>query len=403
MRDAWIETSLGSVLEPITERAGLTGPTLVLSVTEKRGIVPQEEVFRKRIATTDTSKYKVLRPFDIAFNPYLVWAGAVGQWLGSEPGVTSPVYECFRATAGCEPRYVGLVLESGQLAQYFEATAVGSIQRRRRTTVPVFNAAPIVLPPREEQRRIVDLIDAVDQSASAATGLAESARAASSAAIDALTARLLDHPTVELGSISEVVGGLTKDSKKQQVDFVEVPYLRVANVQRGFLDLEEIVTIRAPASKVAKLELLPGDVLFNEGGDRDKLGRGWVWEGQIAHCIHQNHVFRARVVDRAFSPYFVSIWGNSRFGQRWFEEMGSQTTNLASINMRTLRSFPVPHISSSEQQEVVDTYLSFRAVADAASSHCQALHAAREALLADLLTGNHEVPDSYDDLLEQAS
>lgn len=36
-------------------------------------------------------------------------------------------------------------------------------------------------------------------------------------------------------------------------------------------------------------------ILFNEGGDIDKLGRGWIWEGQLLKCSHQNHVFRARL------------------------------------------------------------------------------------------------------------
>ena len=85
-----------------------------------------------------------------------------------------------------------------------------------------------------------------------------------------------------LGELADVVGGVTKDSKRQSdPSFVEVPYLRVANVQRGRLDLSKISTIRVPPAKAAALRLLPGDVLLNEGGDRDKLGRGWVWDARV--------------------------------------------------------------------------------------------------------------------------
>lgn len=156
----------------------------------------------------------------------------------------------------------------------------------------------------------------------------------------------------ELGVIAEVVGGVTKDSKRQSdPSFVEVPYLRVANVQRGFLDLETITTIRVAPEKAAQLELQPGDVLFNEGGDRDKLGRGWVWEGQIASCIHQNHVFRARL-SGGVEPKLVSIWGNT-FGRGWFEDRGKQTTNLASLNLKTLKAFPVPIAPVEEQSRIL--------------------------------------------------
>jgi type I restriction enzyme S subunit len=127
--------------------------------------------------------------------------------------------------------------------------------------------------------------------------------------------------------------------------------LRVANVQRGFLDLSEITTIRVAPAKAAALVLRPGDVLFNEGGDRDKLGRGWVWSGEIEACIHQNHVFRARV-NEAFEPRFVSWHGNT-FGRSWFEAHGRQTTNLASLNLTTLKAFPVPAAPLDVQRQIV--------------------------------------------------
>lgn len=164
-----------------------------------------------------------------------------------------------------------------------------------------------------------------------------------------------------LGSLADLVGGVTKDAKKQDDPaFVEVPYLRVANVQRGFLDLEQVSTIRVPPAKAAQLALVPGDVLFNEGGDRDKLGRGWIWEGQVPGCIHQNHVFRARLAE-GIEPKLVSWWGNT-FGKGWFEGHGRQTTNLASLSLTTLKTFPIPIAPPEEQRRIVaevDRQLSF--------------------------------------------
>ena len=68
-----------------------------------------------------------------------------------------------------------------------------------------------------------------------------------------------------------------------------VPYLRVANVQRGYLDIREIKKIDALETDIDALRFRIGDVLFNEGGDRDKLGRGWIWQGELPECIHQDH------------------------------------------------------------------------------------------------------------------
>ena len=133
MRDGWIEATLREALEPIAIHPNGKDFPLVLSVTEKRGIIPQTEIFKHRIATDDISKYKVLEPMDIAYNPYLLWCGAIGQWKGTEAGVVSPVYECFRVKSNCEPRYLGYIFETGILTNYFDALAIGSIVRRRRT------------------------------------------------------------------------------------------------------------------------------------------------------------------------------------------------------------------------------------------------------------------------------
>jgi type I restriction enzyme, S subunit len=153
-----------------------------------------------------------------------------------------------------------------------------------------------------------------------------------------------------LDSLADVVGGITKN--KDYVDGRDVPYLRVANVQRGILDLSVVKTILAPEEKIRKLRLQPGDILLNEGGDRDKLGRGWVWEGQIEECIHQNHVFRARVHGGLVDSKYVSHYANS-LGQSYFLGSGKQTTNLASISLANMKRLPIPLPPREEQHRIV--------------------------------------------------
>lgn len=156
-----------------------------------------------------------------------------------------------------------------------------------------------------------------------------------------------------LDMLGEIASGVAKGSKRSgDIPVREVPYLRVANVQRGYLDLTQIKTIQATETDIAELRLHPGDVLFNEGGDLDKLGRGWVWYGEIPECIHQNHVFRMRPALSATPSEFISHHGNS-FGKEWFKNAGKQTTNLASINMTMLRAFPVPVPPESESKEIL--------------------------------------------------
>jgi len=211
------------------------------------------------------------------------------------------------------------------------------------------------IPPTSEQVRIVVAIEEqfsrLDVAMEALQRVRVNLRRMRDSQLSTLTNTASEWTT--LGEIADIVGGITKDAKRQtDPTFIEVPYLRVANVQRGYLDLRVVSTVRLPEAQAEKLYLQPGDILFNEGGDRDKLGRGWVWQGEIRDCIHQNHVFRARLTSPNFEAKFVSLHGNS-FGRTWFEAMGKQTTNLASLNLTTLKSFPVPVLPLAEQKDLV--------------------------------------------------
>lgn len=121
---------------------------------------------------------------------------------------------------------------------------------------------------------------------------------------------------------------------------VSIPYLRVANVQAGYLLLDEVTEMEVLPNEVARFALRPGDVLMNEGGDNDKLGRGTVWRGQIAPCAHQNHVFavRPRNVDLSEWIALSTLGGVLR---AFFQGRAKQSTNLASISSSNLKEAPI--------------------------------------------------------------
>lgn len=173
---------------------------------------------------------------------------------------------------------------------------------------------------------------------------------------------------VSLRTLVELKGGVTKGEKRRVgQELISVPYLRVANVQRGFLDLNEIKFIDATPKELEELRLQPNDLLFNEGGDRDKLGRGWVWEGQIDNCIHQNHVFRGRLFDHRVPAKLVSLYGNSIGAQHFIDE-GKQTVNLASLSITKLGDMAFPLGPPEEMAEIMRRVESLFALADSIES-----------------------------------
>lgn len=144
-----------------------------------------------------------------------------------------------------------------------------------------------------------------------------------------------------LHEVALVTSGVTKGRSLNGADKIVVPYMRVANVQDGMLDLREIKEIEIKKQELSKYVLQSGDILLTEGGDPDKLGRGAVWYGQIQNCIHQNHIFKVRADQKLLVPEFLSFQFGSQYGKQYFFKAAKQTTGIASINSTQLKAFPV--------------------------------------------------------------
>jgi len=155
--------------------------------------------------------------------------------------------------------------------------------------------------------------------------------------------------------VAVVIGGVTKgrDLRGKQVEVC--PYLSVANVQRGYFELESLKSIEISHDELPKYLVHQGDLLITEGGDWDKVGRTAIWRGGVENCLHQNHVFKARVPSEQLLAEWVELVFNSGVGRDYFAGASKQTTNLASINMTQLRSFPLPIPPLEEQRRILES------------------------------------------------
>lgn len=148
-------------------------------------------------------------------------------------------------------------------------------------------------------------------------------------------------------------GGIQKQPKRrpQQHAF---PFLRVANVLRGRLDLSEIHEVELFAGELEKLRLEPDDLLIVEGnGSPTEIGRMAVWNGSIPNCVHQNHIIRVRPLTGALAKYIESYW-NSPVGSNTVMRVASSTSGLYTLSVSKINQLPVPLPPYAEQVRVVN-------------------------------------------------
>jgi restriction endonuclease S subunit len=375
MRNGWVEATLRDALEPIANRPDGKDYPLVLSVTEKRGIIPQTEIFKHRIATDDISKYKVLEPMDIAYNPYLLWCGAIGQWQGSEAGIVSPVYECYRVKSNCEPRYLGYIFETGILTNYFDALAIGSIVRRRRTIPSDFIAAPILLPPLPEQKRIVDLISAVDTYIEALRQQLESAKRSRNAVLhELLTVGGDDWVETTLDRVTECSWGNTETTKSKYVESGFLAYS--ASGADGFLDWFEHDRTAVVLSAIGA-----------------QCGKTWLAEGKWTSI--KNTIWLKSDNSNLLDKYLFYLSNTDQFWQ--IRGQAQPFISLGDVKKTRVLLPPL-----REQERIIEVISEMDAFIESIQRTSMKAKNLRSGLLSDLLSGSHEIPTTYDKVIGAA-
>jgi type I restriction enzyme, S subunit len=398
----WRHVTLDDLIEQVDERKGVQDVSLVLSVTEKRGVIPQGDVFKKRIATDDTSKYKVLQPLDIAYNPYLLWTGAIGQWQGQYPGVTSPVYETFRTRPDHDPRFVGLILTGGSLTPYFDATAIGSIPRRRRTPVPVFLVAQTSVPPVEEQRRIVAVMAAVDALIEA---LSIEGSTIANVANSAIQEAVMDIESSPLGSVL-----LDIQAGRSPQALAAPP----APGERGVLKVSAVKTRRFVPGEAKKLtestemspqwEVRGGDLLITRANTPLLVGQVCRVPQDARRGLYLSDKTLRLVPDTSkVDPDYLEAVLALPAVRKWLGGSATGTSaSMLNISQAKIRQTPVPLIQLDRQCEIAQEIGSLSRQADSLAGELRALRVVRADLLTALLSQEITVDEAVDKFVKVA-
>ena len=229
--------------------------------------------------------------------------------------------------------YLAHLLRRKETVAFVMSSVTGS--RMPRADMKALMSMPVPHPSLDEQRRIVDILNRAARIEALRSRAAERLREF----VPALFIRMFGDPVENpmrwppsrIGDVCNVQGGL-QVSKKRKVHPIEAPYLRVANVLRDRLILDDIKLIRVTEAELARTRLQQGDLLIVEGhGNADEIGRVAVWDGSIQTCVHQNHLIRARPDCSLLMPGFAVAYLNSSSGRQQLLRRGKTTSGLNTI------------------------------------------------------------------------
>ena len=336
--------------------------------------------------------------------------------LAEERGIITSAYLTIRNRSNFCPKYLYYYLHSFDIAKGFYGMGAGVRQGLNWDGVKWLK---ILAPSVPEQERIAAFLDAecaeIDTVLEKTRASIEEYKKLKQAVITQAVTKGIrgDRPMKDSGiewigdipaewrktqlrHCAAIKSGITLGKKNEKTDsLVERPYLRVANVQDGYVDLSVLTTIEVTQDEDLKYRLRAGDVLMTEGGDRDKLGRGCVWHGEIEPCLHQNHIFAVQTSKDTLLPEFLEYLTVSDVGRSYFDVTAIKTTNLACTSSSKVLAFTIPLPSVEEQAEIVEALNTKCAGIDALVAKKQQylteIENYKKSLIYEYVTGKKEV------------
>ena len=391
----------------------------VLSLYRDYGVIPKDSRDdNHNVTSLDTSGYKVVEHGDLVINKMKAWQGSLA--VSEYNGIVSPAYHICKITSEniCKKYLHYLLRDASYLPEYMRLST-GLRVGQWDLSFDDFKNIPFLVPPLAEQERIAAFLDAecaeIDAVLEKTRASIEEYKKLKQAVITQAVTKGIrgDRPMKDSGiewigdipaewrktqlrHCAAIKSGITLGKKYEKTDsLVERPYLRVANVQDGYVDLSVLTTIEVTQDEDLKYRLRAGDVLMTEGGDRDKLGRGCVWHGEIEPCLHQNHIFAVQTSKDTLLPEFLEYLTVSDVGRSYFDVTAIKTTNLACTSSSKVLAFTIPLPSVEEQAEIVEALNTKCAGIDALVAKKQQylteIENYKKSLIYEYVTGKKEV------------
>lgn len=409
----WQLLSVGALFKVRNEKVNDTDYP-PLSVT-KGGIVPQMESVAKSDAT-DNRKMVLKNDFVINSRSDRKQSCGVSPLDGSVSLINTVLYPVPNAPVLSD--YLDYLLKNYGFAEEFYRWGHGIVADLWTTRWQEMKNIFLPIPPTEEQQKIIFSISTqmgkVDALIANVQEQIEKLKAYKQSLITEVVTKGLD-PNVPMkdsgvewiGEIPEdwevaklqycatIRSGITLGKKYPEgIELVERPYLRVANVQNGGVTLDNLKTIEVSSEEDSQYRLSAGEVLMTEGGDRDKLGRGCVWQGQVEPCLHQNHIFALRT-NSLLDPEFLAYVTASKIGRVYFDITAIKTTNLACTNSSKVLAFKLPLPEVEDQKKMVD-FLNHQTskidcLISTKQSKIEKLEQYKRSLIYEYVTGKKEV------------
>jgi type I restriction enzyme S subunit len=388
MREGWRKTPLAALTERRRDFTQVDGNHRYQIVGVQRsglGLVHRPAVLGSSMKFT---KLMRLEEGDLVFRTITAFE-APSTVVGVDSAgafVTPQTFPVFRIKCDLAlPEFIRILTTLGSFHEAMAERSVGSVLRRKTLSATAFQSIPIQLPPLPEQHRIVDLIGAVDDAIEAAD---EAAHA------------FLSQRT---STLRLILAGAHRFSGWQEADAAEwttPPLGQVAKLHYG-KPLREGERIEGAVPVV---------------GSSGTFG----WHNEPNVSTSESIVVGRKGTAGSVTWFSEPVWvSDTAFWAEPIDEMEMRflylalqdadltnyiaQTGVPGLNRDRAYSAPIPIPPLFEQRDIVALMSQMDEATGGAADFATSLRSLRSDLITTLLSGEHEIPASYDARLEGAA
>ncbi len=262
----------------------------------------------------------------------------------------------FRPDDRVDPRFLEAWLLSPEAQQRIDAMKTGISDSGLNLTHDRFVQLPVPVPPINEQRRIVDLLEDHLSRLDAADAYLDGARRRDAVLHGQLLAKELAAVHREEVSLGELLLVGLSNGKSVPTQEGGFPVLRLTALRDGRIDLAERKEGAWTADDAARFLVKRGDFFVSRGnGSLRLVGRGGLVDHDPDPVAFPDTLIRARPDAGRLMPDFLALVWNSPAVRRQIEASARTTAGIYKVNQKDLGAIRLLVPSLDDQRRILES------------------------------------------------
>lgn len=333
-----------------TERCGASDYP-VLSITKSDGVVLQSDKFKKRIASTDTEQYKLVKRGQLVQGIHIDEANFGIQSI-VDIGIVSPAYKIWNVDfQKIVPKYLETVLRSPRSVRYYSSKFNGSVKRRERIADNDFLAMEIPFPSKEQQQYAVDVLE----KASNMTTLYQQQLQKLDDLVKARFVEMFESVQWNTVRASSIMSNMRNGVSPSNRGHIPAKVLTLSAITQGAFDPSKWKDGMFDTNPPVEKRVCTTDFYMCRGnGNKNLVGTGVYSTKNRFDLVFPDTVIAASIdLQRVCMPYLAYVW--KRQAVRKQIESGARTTNgTYKVNQGVISSVEIPLPPIELQAEFAD-------------------------------------------------